>query len=124
MTASGSAPPAKISTVFVVEDEALVALNLEMMLEDLGIAVVGPALRYETALAMAEGGLAADAAILDVNIGGRNVFPIAEKLREQKVAIIFATGYGREGLPPEWQDFPVVQKPYTSASLIEALAGV
>jgi len=112
-----------VSSVLIVEDEALVALNLESMLEEIGCAVVGPVLRYEAAAALAEE-VSADAAILDVNIGGRKVFPIAETLLARKVPIIFATGYGREGLPPEWQDFPVIQKPYTLENIGEALAAV
>jgi DNA-binding LytR/AlgR family response regulator len=107
----------RISSILIVEDEALVALNLEAMLEEIGYTVVGPALRYDAAVALVESGVAADAAILDVNIGGRKVFPVAEMLVARGVTIVFATGYGREGLPPEWQDYPVIQKPYTLENL-------
>lgn len=103
--------------IIVIEDEALVALNLESMLEDLGCTVVGPFMRYAQAETMIERSADADAAILDVNIGGQKVFPIAQKLVEKGVPIIFATGYGRAGLPEAWHDRPVLQKPYTEAEV-------
>ena len=99
--------------VFVVEDEALVALNLEDMLADLGCSGVVLAMRIEQALDTIEQGLAADVAILDVNLGGQPVFPVAERLAARGTPIVFATGYGRSGLPSEWQSRPVLQKPYT-----------
>jgi CheY-like chemotaxis protein len=121
MTAAGDIDMGRASSILIVEDEALVALNLEAMLEEIGCTVVGPALRYDAAVRLVESGVAADAAILDVNIGGRKVFPIAEMLIARNVPIVFATGYGRDGLPPEWQDRPVIQKPYTLEGLKEVL---
>jgi len=113
-------------SVFVVEDEALVAMNLEQMLLDLGCRVVGPAMRLDTADAMADDGLDADIAILDVNLRGVPVYPLAERLAARGMPLLFATGYGAHGLPAQWQDRPVVQKPYTErevrAGLITALA--
>ena len=100
-------------SVLVVEDEALVALNLEDMLSDLGHSVAGAAMRIEQALAMIEAGCAADVAILDVNLAGKPVFPVAERLADLGIPLVFATGYGRSGLPPEWQSRQVLQKPYT-----------
>jgi len=110
--------------VFVVEDEALVAMNLEMMLEDLGCVVVGPAMRFDRAEAMVGGDLAADAAILDVNVGGREVFPLASRLTEREVPVIFASGYDRSGIPREWHTFPILQKPYTTQDVARALSQV
>ena len=99
--------------VFVVEDEALVAINLEDMLADLGCAGVVTAMRIDQAIEAVENGLAADVAILDVNLAGQPVFPVAERLVARGTPIVFATGYGRSGLPEEWQSRPVLQKPYT-----------
>ncbi|WP_028032778.1 response regulator [Chelativorans sp. J32] len=107
--------------IFVVEDEALVAMNLEMILEDLGCAVVGPAMRFDRAEAMVEGDLAADLAILDVNVGGKQVFPLAHRLVE-KMPIVFATGYDRTGIPSEWHGRPMLQKPYTSDEVARVLS--
>ncbi len=108
--------------VFVVEDEALVLLNLETMLEDLGCVVVGPAMRFAQAEEMIGKGVAADVALLDVNLGGKPVFDLAGRLVETGMPIAFTTGYGRGGLPEEWQNRPVLQKPYSLNEVAEGLA--
>jgi DNA-binding NtrC family response regulator len=114
-------------TVFVVEDESLVALNLEDMLADLGHSVLGPAMRIERARSIVEGEFHADAAILDVNVAGEQVFPIAQMLVERGVPIVFATGYDKDGLPQCWHDRTILQKPYTmddvARCLTQAVAG-
>lgn len=113
-------------TAFVVEDETLVLINLEDMLEDLGWSIAGQAMWLAEAERLAASMERPDVAILDVNIGGGTVFPAARILAERGVPILFATGYGREGLPPEWQDRPVIRKPYTArdiSSALEALVG-
>lgn len=113
--------------VLVVEDEALVAINLEAILEDLGCQVVGPAMRFERAEALIEADQSAQAAILDVNLGGQPVYPLAERLAARGIPIVFATGYGKAGIPVEWHDRPIIQKPYTMADvrsgLLSALDG-
>jgi CheY-like chemotaxis protein len=108
--------------VFVVEDETMVLFHLEDMLSALGCTIVGPAMRLEAALDLAQRGDAADLAILDVNIGGQKVFPVAEVLRDRGVPVVFATGYGREGLPAAWADRPVLVKPYTQKDIASAIA--
>lgn len=100
-------------TVFVVEDESLVALNLEDILADLGCAVIGPAMRLERARTMVEGDFQADVAILDVNVAGEQIFPVAQMLVERGVPIVFATGYDKDGLPEAWHAHTILQKPYT-----------
>ncbi len=103
--------------VLVVEDEALVAMHLTSLLEDLGCTVIGPAMRYDLAEQMVEAGVSADLAVLDVNLAGRPVFGLAEKLLARGIPVLFATGYGRGGIPEEWQEHPVLQKPYTEHDL-------
>ena len=100
-------------SVFVVEDEALVAHNLEDMLDELGCRIIGPAMRMDKAEQMLDEQFAADVAILDVNIGGQKVFPLARKLIDRGVPVVFATGYGQAGLPEEFHELPILQKPYT-----------
>ena len=108
--------------VFVVEDEALVLMNLEAMLEDLGCVVVDRAMRLPQFEALIEKGIDADVAILDVNLGGTLVFDQARRLAERGLPLVFATGYGRHGIPAEWQDRPILQKPYTAQEVAEGLA--
>jgi CheY-like chemotaxis protein len=106
--------------VLVVEDETLVLFNLEDVLAELGCIVVGPAMRVDQAAELAAAA-ETDVAILDVNLAGQPVFPVAAALAARGVPIIFATGYGRAGLPAEWQDRPVLVKPYTADDVEQAL---
>jgi DNA-binding LytR/AlgR family response regulator len=107
--------------VFIVEDESLVAMQLEDMLADIGCEVVGLAMKIERALDTIERLSAIQIAILDVNIGGHKVYPVAARLRERGVPLVFATGYGREGVESEWQSYPILQKPYTTEQVELAL---
>lgn len=108
-------------SVFVIEDESLVLVNLEDMLEDLGCVLVGPAMRLDQAESMLDHARGADIAVLDVNIGGQPVFPFAQKLRDHGVPLVLATGYGRDGLPEDWRGATVLSKPYTFDDLVQAL---
>lgn len=106
--------------VLVVEDESLVAMLLETILEDMGCTPVGPAANIEDGLTMA-GGEQLDAALLDVNVAGRTVFPVAEALKSRGVPFVFSTGYGEGGLPEHWRGQPTIQKPFTEAAVRDAL---
>jgi len=105
--------------ILIVEDESLVAMLLETILEDMGCEIVGPAGSVEEALGIATGEI--DAALLDVNVAGRHVFPVAEVLEARDVPIIFSTGYGEGGLPDAWRGRPTIQKPFTEETVREAL---
>lgn len=96
-------------TVLVIEDEAVVAIDLEIALEEMGHRVIG-------AGTLAEGVRAIEAhefdlAILDVNLNGELSYPLAAALESRGVPIVFLTGYGADGLEPEWRSRPVLQKP-------------
>jgi CheY-like chemotaxis protein len=106
--------------VLVVEDEAMVAMLVEDMVLDFGSEIVGPASRIDEALRLAQHA-ELDAAILDINVGGALVFPVAEVLRERGIPVIFATGYGSEALPPRFRDNPSLPKPFKYQSLADAL---
>lgn len=106
--------------VLIVEDESLVAMLLETMLEDLDCTAVGPASNVEDGLALAREA-AVDCALLDVNVGGVPVFPVAEALEARGIPLIFSTGYGEGGLPEAWRGRITVQKPFTEAVIREAL---
>lgn len=107
--------------VLVVEDESLVAMLLQTILEDMGCTPVGPASNIDDGEAMARDTTDLDAALLDVNVAGRQVFPVAEALRARGVPFVFSTGYGEGGLPDEWRGNPTIQKPFTESAVRDAL---
>ena len=95
-------------------------LLVEDMLLELGCEVAGTASRLQEALAMA-GNIECDAAILDVNINGEMIGPVAEILAARGKPFVFSTGYGKSGIAPELLDWPVLQKPYRPEDFAEAL---
>ena len=107
--------------VLIVEDESLVAMLLETILEDMGCTPIGPASNIDDGLAMVADSEHLDAALLDVNVAGRQVFPVAEALKARGVPFVFSTGYGEGGLPDEWRGQSTIQKPFTEAAVRDAL---
>ena len=97
--------------VIVVEDETIVAMLLEQMLEDLGCTLAGSAGQLQAAIALV-GAVEADVAILDMNLAGERVDPVARLLAERNTPFIFASGYGEDGLTAEWRGRPVLPKPF------------
>lgn len=106
--------------ILLVEDEALIALMLEDMVEGMGCAVTGLAPRVGLGLNMAETG-DFDLAILDVNVAGENIEPVAERLAGRGIPFIFATGYGEAGVPLKFRGRPVVAKPFRAEQLEDAI---
>mgnify|MGYP001193088692 FL=1 len=109
--------------VLVVEDESLVAMFVEDALLELGCVVIGPAARVDAALELIRS-LDIDAAVLDINVGGEAVFPVAEELYRRDIPVIFATGYGMAGLPEPHSSRIVLPKPYSTEKLRAALEEV
>jgi PAS domain S-box-containing protein len=105
--------------ILIVEDAVLLALELEAGLQEAGAVVVGNAAELEEGMAML--GLEIDAAVLDANLNGASVAPLAEALRARGTPFVFATGYGERGAP-EGFDAPVVRKPYNVRQIVRALA--
>lgn len=106
--------------ILVVEDEMFLALLLEELLEDAGYRVLKAA-RLPAAVALAESA-EIDAAMLDINLAGTAVFPAADALRRRGIPFVFTSGYGRNGLPPDFMESPMLQKPYDQALVQQALA--
>jgi two-component sensor histidine kinase len=110
--------------VLIVEDAVLLALELEAGLTEAGAVVVGTAASLEEAHQMVN--MSFDVAVLDANLNGEPVIPVAHTLAERHTPFIFATGYGDAGAAPEGFDAPVVRKPYNvrqiAAALVSALA--
>lgn len=109
--------------VLVVEDEMLVSMLVEDMLTDLGCVIVGPAANLAEAESLAREAQI-DAAVLDVNLAGKPVFPVADILRARGVPHVFASGYGAAGIDPAHKDAPVLQKPFRDSDLAKAVRGL
>jgi DNA-binding response OmpR family regulator len=99
-------------SILIVEDEPLIAMMLEDFLDSLGHHVRGVCDSVKGALDEIEKG-GFDLAILDVNLKGENVWPVATKLREKNVRFVIATGGHVDPPPPEFNNAPVIEKPYT-----------
>jgi two-component SAPR family response regulator len=102
--------------VLVVEDEMLIAVQIEDTLLRLGCEIVGPAAKLETALQLVDE-RQFDVAILDVTLRGGKVYPVAEKLAARGIPFVFASGYGDWALPAALRNRPRLMKPYTSGAL-------
>ena len=100
----------------VVEDEGGVALLIEAMLEELGCEVALSVATLPKALTAASSE-SFDFAVLDVNLDGQLVFPVAEVLRNRQLPFVFSTGYGRVGVPETFKDCEVLSKPFAIRDL-------
>lgn len=107
--------------VLVVEDEGAIAMMVEQMLEELGCEVLASVAQLATALEIAHV-VEVDLAILDVNLAGERVFPVAEILRDRGIPFLFSTGYGVSGLPSEFARCPVLHKPFSQSDLQQKIA--
>lgn len=111
------------TTLLVVEDEYLVATSIEMVLHGAGYAVVGPIPSVDEALAAVDGQPAADLALLDVNLAGHRVYPVADALVSRHVPFIFLTGCEGAELPARFAHTPILVKPFSAEHLLRAIGG-
>lgn len=109
--------------ILVVEDEFLVAMLIQDILESAGCMVMGPVPRLAEALDAA-GREACDAAVLDVNLAGERVYPVAEILSRRNVPFVFVTGYATSALRSEYADRPQICKPFKMADLLGTLSNI
>ncbi len=114
-----------MTTILMVEDEMNLAMMLEDILDDAGYRVLKAARLPNALEIVAQSGLdeagRIDVAILDINLAGVQVFPLAEVLRARGVPFVFTSGYGRDGIPDEYRGSPVLQKPYGADSILSTL---
>lgn len=111
-------------TLLIVEDNLLVAMELQALVEELGYAVGGRAGTVAGALRLLDGAdCAFDAAVLDVNLGAETAFPIADRLEALGVPFVFATGYDalERTAPPRHRKRICIAKPYARRDLRQAL---
>ncbi|WP_293476821.1 HWE histidine kinase domain-containing protein [Phenylobacterium sp.] len=121
-TVATSVGPASLrgARVLIVEDAVLLALELETGLSEAGAEVIGPAYELEEAMALLDRPI--DAAVLDANLNGRSVTPVAEVLSQRNIPFVFATGYGETGGAPGGFEAPVIRKPYDVTQVAAAVA--
>lgn len=111
------------SRILLVEDDALIALDAQEVLAGAGYEVLGPATSLEAGMALT--GERLDGAVLDVNLGGPFVWPIAEALRARAVPFLLLTGFGSAlDVPPSIADAPRLAKPVDQAVLLKTLRGL
>ena len=118
--ASEAQPATAAKRVLVVEDELMIRMLLEDMLGELGYTIAAEAARVEEALEAAKSA-DFDLAILDVNLDGHPISPVADALVARGTPFVFATGYGERGLPEPYRDRPTLKKPFQMEGLKEML---
>ena len=110
--------------LLVVEDEYLIANDLAATLCDAGAEVIGPAASLQNAFQLLAGGATCDAAVLDINLRGQEVFPLAAEIRQRQVPILFLTGYGASSIPEEFANEARCEKPTDIANVVNRLASL
>ncbi len=113
-------PVARTKRILVVEDSAMVVMDIEGAIADLGWEVVGPAYRLADAVRLA-GSVDCDAALMDVNLDGEMSWDAAAILQDRKIPIIFTTGYDGATIPARFAALPVVSKPFGDKDISRAL---
>jgi len=109
-----------VARVLIVEDEALVALDIAGQLTEAGLTVVGPAVSVAGALQLI-GNSGCDAAVLDINLGCETSEPVAQELRTKNVPFVILTGYAKSAALRGYDGAPVISKPARPVELIAAL---
>ena len=109
--------------ILVVEDELMIRMLLEDMLGELGYTVALEAARIEEALE-AVNSAEFDLAILDVNLNGQPISPVADALAARGRPFVFATGYGQSSLPEPYRNRPTLKKPFQIDGLKRAIESV
>lgn len=110
-------------SVFLVEDEVMIRMMVADMLAELGYSVAAEAGEINEAIRLAQSA-EFDFAILDVNVNGKVISPVADLISARNRPFIFATGYGSSGLPAEYRDRPALQKPFQIETLARAIQNV
>jgi CheY-like chemotaxis protein len=109
--------------IFVAEDEFLVAVQLEEDLRAAGLSVIGPFGTLDSAMQAARH-VQPDLAVLDVNLNGDMVYPLADDLLRRSIPVVLVSGYLPTDLPERFRKIPHISKPYDPARLVELLGSL
>ncbi len=115
-----SGQPLRGLRVLVVEDQAPIALQLEDLLAESECEIIGPASRIPQALRLVDNE-EIDVAVLDLNIAGDLVYPVADALEAKGLPYFFATAYGLSGLDGPYRTKRVLQKPFSRRAFLKVL---
>ena len=107
--------------ILIVEDEFFVADSLAMYLTSLGAVVVGPAASVRDALDLVDQSERLDGAVLDVNLQGKQAYPVADALAARNVPFVLVTGYASDSIPERYNAVPQCSKPFRAAELVRLL---
>jgi CheY-like chemotaxis protein len=110
--------------LLVVEDEYYIADDIAQALRRLGAEVIGPAADRDEAVSFLEAATRIDGAVLDINLHGQPIYPVADLLRARGVPIVFATGYGAAAIPERFEEVPRWEKPFDTDRLARTLPGL
>jgi CheY-like chemotaxis protein len=120
-TSTMTASTPRGGSVFLVEDEVMIRMMVADMLEELGYSIAAEAGEINDAIRLAKS-TEFDIAILDVNVNGKVISPVASVIEARNRPFIFATGYGAQGLPEEYRDRPALQKPFQMETLAKMIS--
>lgn len=107
--------------VLVVEDNPALAYDIDDALSDSGAVVVGPALDFDTGLALASTN-DLDGAVLDIDIAGQPVWPIARVLKQDGVPFVFVSADCHDGLPEDLLGAICVDKPAPTDTILNTVS--
>ena len=110
--------------ILVVEDEYMLSEDVRELLEAGGASVVGPVGNIPAAMALIEAAVRIDGAVLDINLQGEMVFPLADLLAERGIPYLFATGYDAEAIPLRFSEIRRCEKPLNADQVRRALSGL
>ncbi|MCF2523729.1 response regulator [Bradyrhizobium sp. G127] len=110
-------------SVMLVEDEVMIRMMVADMLEEIGYTVTAEAGDIDEAIRLVQVA-DFDIAILDVNVNGKVITPVAEAVQLRGLPFVFATGYGAQGLPEKFRDRPTIQKPFQIETLARTIESV
>jgi CheY-like chemotaxis protein len=108
--------------ILVVEDEYFIADDLKRSVSAYGASVAGPVATLKEALSLLDSDQDIDGAVLDINLRGERVYPLADRLIASGVPFLFLTGYDADVLPPTYANIVRCQKPLAMHKVVAALA--
>ena len=120
---SGNFRAASRTSILLVEDEVMIRMMVADMLEELGYTIVAEAGDIDEGIRLVQS-TDFDIAILDVNVNGKVITPVAEAVQMRGLPLVFATGYGAQGLPEKFRDRPTLQKPFQIETLARTIEAV